>query len=105
MTTPIAKTQASEKEKRKTHTRAEPGRARQASSCSAAARMRRMRQRRARGVVHMACVEVVESDVPLLVNAGYLQPELAQAPAALTEAIERLLENWVDQQLQQRSDP
>ena len=69
-----------------------------------AARTRRLRERRRRGVIAVVPVEIVETDVVLLVRAGYL-PEARTGTVtreALVNAVERLLDDWVQEQHERR---
>ena len=57
---------------------------------SAAARMRRTRARRRAGLMWLA-IEADEAVVDQLVVGGWLRPELADEPAAIRRALERML--------------
>lgn len=61
-----------------------------ASLSSAARRMRRTRERRRAGLMWLA-IEADESVVDQLVVGGWLRPELADEPAAICRALERML--------------
>ncbi len=104
MSSPIAEPRPCGSKNLNSHAREEPGRPRPANPSPSAVRMRRLRDRRARGVVHVAKIEIVESDVPLLIQAGYLAPDGTCVAAALSEALEAVVDAWIDQQTSERSD-
>ena len=61
---------------------------------SAKQRMRRLRQRRLDGVLYLVSVAVCEEDVEALVDARQVPREPSRSE--ITEAVERLLADWVD---------
>ena len=56
--------------------------------------MRRLRQRRLDGVLYMVSVSVNEEDVDALVDARQVPREPSRGD--ITEAVERLLGDWVE---------
>jgi hypothetical protein len=63
-----------------------------------AERKRRLLERRRRGVVAVAAIEVLRSDIGPLVRAGYLSAAAAANPThqQLAAALEKLIEDWTE---------
>lgn len=90
MSAPIAKAHPYGREDRNPHAREKP-------DSPSAVRMRRMRERQARGVVYVASLEILRSDIPMLIRAGHLRPDGTCLPEALNGAIKALIEAWIDE--------
>lgn len=59
-------------------------------------RARVFRERRRRGVVTMAAIEILASDIPVLVRRGLLKPGCTTNKAALEDAVTSAFEQWLN---------